>query len=236
MKKLLFGIFAHPDDEAFGPAGSLCMAAKDGVDVHLLLVTDGGGGMNPDKVDDLASQRLSEWQASCDLIGTTSNYALHYKDSTLCNQQYLQIAQKILKRVQLVISGYHEPLTADFMTFEPSGVTGHLDHIAVSYITTYVFEKLANELPSQASPGKLKYYCLAHSLAPKPNTKWLYMPGGAQPEEVDEIVDFSEVADQRLAVMKTHVSQRQDMQENLETRPDSTNKDCHCDHFRYFKG
>ena len=43
MKKLL-AVFAHPDDEAFGPGGTLAKYAKEGVEIHLLCATRGERG------------------------------------------------------------------------------------------------------------------------------------------------------------------------------------------------
>jgi LmbE family N-acetylglucosaminyl deacetylase len=43
MRKLL-AVFAHPDDEAFGPGGTLARYAYQGVEIHLLCATRGEGG------------------------------------------------------------------------------------------------------------------------------------------------------------------------------------------------
>ena len=68
MKKLLFGIFAHPDDEAFGPSATLYKAAQAGTDVHLIVVTDGDSGANVDGHKDLAKK----WHAHrCSIYEST---------------------------------------------------------------------------------------------------------------------------------------------------------------------
>ena len=36
MKKIIFGIFAHPDDEAFGPSGTLLLETRSGTELHLI--------------------------------------------------------------------------------------------------------------------------------------------------------------------------------------------------------
>lgn len=78
MKKVLIGIFAHPDDEAFGPSGTLLKLRDEGWDIHLILLTDGDAGVNVDNVTDLAATRLKEWEASAKLLGAASTHALHY--------------------------------------------------------------------------------------------------------------------------------------------------------------
>ena len=43
--KTLLAAFAHPDDESFGPGGTLARYARQGVDVHVCIVTDGAVGV-----------------------------------------------------------------------------------------------------------------------------------------------------------------------------------------------
>ncbi len=214
MKRVLFGIFAHPDDEAFGPSGLLYKTTQSGDDVHLVLVTDGDAGINSG-YDDLASVRLAEWGASGKLMGATTQTAFHYGDGTLSNNVYEEIAGKMLQHVEAIVSRYDEPVVLDFLTFEPGGLTGHIDHIAVSFMTTYVYERLLDSLPSGASRGRLKYYCLSREQQPTSNTDWIYMPAGRVVDEVDEIVDCADVWDKKLEIMSVHVSQRHDMEAQL---------------------
>ncbi|MFZ2494806.1 MAG: PIG-L family deacetylase [Candidatus Saccharimonadales bacterium] len=62
MKKVIFGIFAHPDDEAFGPAGTLIQEVQNGSEVHLITLTAGQAGSNPDNHEDPGAIRLKEWK------------------------------------------------------------------------------------------------------------------------------------------------------------------------------
>ena len=43
-RKVLLGVFAHPDDESFGPGGTLARYARQGVAVHVIIATDGIAG------------------------------------------------------------------------------------------------------------------------------------------------------------------------------------------------
>ncbi len=54
MTKHLFAVFAHPDDEAFGPSGTLLAETDAGTVLHLVLLTSGEHGINPGH-DNLAS-------------------------------------------------------------------------------------------------------------------------------------------------------------------------------------
>lgn len=77
MKKLnpkkLVCVFAHPDDEAFGPGGGIIHFAKS-CEVHIICVTDGGAGRasDPKMADHLAEVRKNEMRESCQIIGVKS--------------------------------------------------------------------------------------------------------------------------------------------------------------------
>lgn len=235
MKKLLFGIFAHPDDEAFGPSASLYQAAQSGTDVHLILLTDGENGNNPDKTRHLGKVRLGEWEESGSLIGVKSQHALHYPDGGINNNLYLEIAEKIFAVIRKVLKTYNDDASVDFMTYEQGGITGHLDHIAASYITTFVYLKLREESEPHHHINTLKYYCLPHCLAPETNTAWLYMTCGKADKHCDEIFDYTNLQDVKLTIMRAHRSQRSDM-EAIVHRQAATNNPCrYKDHFCYFK-
>lgn len=235
MKKVLFGVFAHPDDESFGPSASLYNEAQNGTDVHLVLVTDGEAGTNPDNIQNLGELRIKEWQESGKLIGAKTGTALHYPDGGLNNNLYLEIAEKISDFVNQTIDTYQEDIEIEFMTFENLGITGHLDHVAVSFITTFCYLKLREKPPKQVSVGKLKYYCLPLEASPRPATHWIYMPTGKKPENVDEVFDYSDLIDKKLEIMKAHYTQKADMQAVLSSLKNFENQDCRCDYFCYFK-
>jgi LmbE family N-acetylglucosaminyl deacetylase len=233
MKKILFGIFAHPDDEAFGPSGTLYKLAQSGTDVHLILVTAGDAGKNSFGYENLRDVRLKEWQKSGELIGATSMYHLGYNDGQLCNNIYLEVAQKIHDYIDSTLKAYDEPICIDLMTFEPRGISGHLDHIAVSYITTYVYLNLKDQLPLHCTCGDLKYFCLSESYVPKSNTNWLYMPSGMKNSEIDEVVDISDEVEQKLKIMQVHESQKEDMEMILKLQKETKTEAQEC--FKIYK-
>ncbi len=83
MTRRLLGVFAHPDDESFGPAGTLAVHSAAGVDVHIVTMTDGAAGAPasgyPDG-DELAAIRRDELQAAAKELGATLHH-LPYRDS-----------------------------------------------------------------------------------------------------------------------------------------------------------
>ncbi len=60
MNKIIVGIFAHPDDEAFGCSPTLIKEASEGSEIHLITLTAGENGCNPDGHNSLGDIRLEE--------------------------------------------------------------------------------------------------------------------------------------------------------------------------------
>lgn len=201
MKSVLFGIFAHPDDEAFGPCGYLIQAVQDGTDVHLICATDGGAGQGDGEI------RIKELQKSTDVIGAKSSSLLGFRDGDLDNNNFKQLETKIRETVINALSRYEEDAEISFVTFEPNGLTGHLDHIAVSFAVTYVFTHSDMWLPQASSLKSLKYFCLCDAQKAEDLNYFIYSPKGHPEEEVDETVDVTNVLDTKKAAIRAHASQ-----------------------------
>jgi LmbE family N-acetylglucosaminyl deacetylase len=118
MKQLLFGVFAHPDDEAFGPSATLLKQAQAGAELHLICATYGENGFNPDQHEDLGAVRRDEWHAAGKRMGAAHLHALGYTDGTLCNNMYFDIAANLDAIVRDAASRYPEGCEISFMTFD----------------------------------------------------------------------------------------------------------------------
>lgn len=210
MKKVMFGIFAHPDDEAFGPSGTLLHIVQRKTDVHLICATDGAAGINCDDCEDLGACRTQEWLAAGKAFGATSMKQLGFADGSLCNGQFHTIAAAVESRIYKVCDRYEEPVEMSFMTFERGGITGHIDHIVMSMVTSYIFHRLKNEPVTSVSIGKLWYFCLPQSVQSQPNTSFVYMPKGLKDADITYVEDVRDVLDKKLAIMRLHHSQRSD--------------------------
>lgn len=230
MKRVLFGIFAHPDDEAFGPSGTLIQEVKAGTEVHLICATQGEAGNNPDNHTDLGMVRHQEWQQSAELIGARSCLQLGYPDGGLSNKLYLEIADKLKAKITEVLAAQTEPIDLQFITFDPGGFTGHLDHVAMSLIITYVYTTLRADLPKQVEKIGLRYFCIPHSELPTANTDWLFMPAGRPDELIDQKNDVSDVYDQKLKVVEAHRTQRDDAAMVKHLRGDGLKTECFYDY------
>lgn len=203
-KKIIAVIVAHPDDEAFGPSGTIAKFAKEGNDVYILCATKGEEG-NQHKKEDLRKVheiREEELLKSAKILGVKRVFFLGFRDGSLSNNLYHQLADSItevLKRIKAEI----------IITFEHRGVSGHIDHIAVSMISSYVFE----HLPAIKT---IYYYCStkkARRLQSKyrPEGYFIYFPPGYDPEDVDKIIDITDVWKTKIKAMNCHKSQLKDV-------------------------
>lgn len=222
MKKLLFGIFAHPDDEAFGPGGALIKAVHDGTELHLITLTLGQNGTNPDNVPDLGALRREEWLKSGQMMGATSQHELDYIDGRLSNIDMLEIADKIQHIVHETVAD--RDVEVEFIGFDLNGLTGHIDHIVASRALCLAFYRLKQ---NDSRFTCIHLFCLPREQNPTINTDWIYMEAGRTPEQIDEIIDAREYHDQIIEVMYIHHSQRND----AETQMRALGRDIGVNHF-----
>ncbi len=207
MKKILFGIFAHPDDEAFGPLGTLLQEARSDTEVHLILLTAGDAGVNPTGELDLGKVRLAEWKAASKLLGATSTQFLGYNDGQLCNNQMVEITERIMEGIKKVTATTPGDAEIELLTFDFTGLSGHIDHIVAARATCLAFFKLKE---TEKRLTRLRLLCLPASFFPADRTEWLYAEKGCSEEEIDEIVDARELQDDIIKIMRTHKTQQAD--------------------------
>lgn len=203
MKPLL-AVFAHPDDEAFGPAGFIALEAKRRF-VHLVCVTNGAAGKNSleGKEKECTEEKLTEirkkeLQKSASILGVKSVQFLEYKDGSLCNGLYHEIAEKIQKIIDDI-----QP--ESILTFEQKGLSGHIDHITVSMICSYLFRQ-------NKKIQSLYLYAIPESRQDMKRTKnyFIYYPKGYRDEEIHKTVSTESVWMIKKKAMLAHASQKHD--------------------------
>lgn len=205
MIKKLLAVFAHPDDEAFGPGGTLARCAAEGAEIHLLCATRGEAGKSS-KTSTAASLGLireKELIKSARILGTEKVEFLDFIDGTLSNSLYHKLAEKIIKKID-------EFKPQILVTTERLGISGHLDHIAVSMVTTYSYRKANHKV------NKLYYYCLPKERRPEElDDYFIYFPEGYEQKDITTRIDFTKYWDQKEAAMKSHRSQMHDVKRIL---------------------
>ncbi|HEU5090775.1 MAG TPA: PIG-L family deacetylase, partial [Roseiflexaceae bacterium] len=84
-EKRILIVYAHPDDESFGNAGTILHYGNAGVDVHYACATRGEAGTVDaallDGYLDVAALRTAELMQAADVLGLASVQLLGYRDS-----------------------------------------------------------------------------------------------------------------------------------------------------------
>jgi len=218
MKKVIFGIFAHPDDEANGPAGTLLLEAKSGTEIHLITLTAGESGMNPDNHADLGAVRLEEWHRAGSLIGAKTMNHLGYEDGKLGNELMLEIAGKIEEFVRSVLAEEAEDTEVEFMAFDLNGLTGHIDHIVASRAACLAFYRLKEH---DKRIERVRLFCLPNEIYPEHDISWVYMEPGRGKSEIGITVDARGLRDEIIGIIRTHHTQRSDGESHIERSGDT---------------
>ena len=207
-RKTIVCIFAHPDDEAFGPGGTIAQMARE-ADVYIICATKGEAGNTKACASGetpLEHMRAGELEASGKILGVKEVFFLGFRDGELCNNKYHEIAEKVEEILQKLKS-------EEIITFEPLGVSGHIDHVAIAMVSSFVFQRLDYI-------KKIWYFCISEEMVARHDPYFIYIPPGYKPTEVDIINDVSNVWDVKIKAMREHKSQSDDAAMLLNTMGD----------------
>lgn len=154
--RTIVALLAHADDEtAVGPA--LARYAREGVQVQMIIVTDGSGGsgkqtylQRPDSGpvgDALVKARADEARCAATTLGAREPILLGFPDGKLGD--YLG-DRTLMSRLTDRIAKEIERLQPDVVvTWGPDGGTGHPDHRIVSNIATQLLRFGAPGMPER---------------------------------------------------------------------------------------
>lgn len=202
----IFGIFAHPDDEAFGPCATLIEFVQAGKNVNILCATKGENGENHfDKNIAIDRIRQEEVKKSSQIIGAQNIEILNFLDGTLSNNLYHKIAKALQDKIQKLAPNKEYSI----MTFDLDGVSGHLDHIAMSFISTYIFHHDEN-------CKSIWYYSKrAKNTTRKSTDYFVYYPKGRADSEISLSHDITALSSKKLLAINCHLSQIEDIKKIL---------------------
>jgi len=202
MKQVIVAVFAHPDDEAFGPGGTLAQFSLEN-DVYIICITGGEAGKNSlaQTESKLSHIRKNELLASAKILGVKKVFFLGFEDGSLSNNLYHKIASKVEKKLTF--------LKPDIViTFEQGGISGHLDHIAAHMITTFVVKNLTKK-------PQLWYYFAPENRRALPNDYFIYFPKAPAQSHADIVINTTAVWATKKLAMLAHKSQAHDAQRIL---------------------
>jgi len=187
-------VVPHPDDEAFGPAGTIARYAAQGVPVDLLTFTRGQRGTQSTAADSpeaLGLLREYETRASARVLGIREVTILDYMDGELDQADVDELAGHVLRAID---RGGIDTIIG----LGPLGLTRHADHIAAHRATLRAAQRAGKEL-------RLFYVAV--------EGRWVKELNLEGPEaEPTHHIDISETLPLKLAALACHSSQEDSRQ------------------------
>ena len=156
VPRTLVAVLAHADDE--GPiAPLLARYAREGVAVHMIVVSDGGAGAGqqghiprPDggvTAEELAAARAEEARCAAQALGLQPPILLGFPDGRLGD--YAGDRSLIYRASQRLAEELQRLRPDVVITWGPDGGTGHPDHRIVSSIVTQLQRTNAPGVPER---------------------------------------------------------------------------------------
>jgi LmbE family N-acetylglucosaminyl deacetylase len=225
----LMVVVAHPDDDAYGMAGTVALHADDpGFRYVLVHATDGAAGdIHPEfpaTRETLGAVRRAEDERAWRALGRSPDRHewFGYDDGGLSGVPF----EELVDRIAVLLRKERPDVVG---TFGPDGITGHPDHVRVGAATDEAFDRIA------AEPGR-GLHRLVHGALPqsvferwnetrrrKGITPWdpdsVYHLRGVPDEQIGISVDTSSVALRVVAGLREHRSQQ-----HVIALPDVTDK------------
>ena len=194
MKKIrIMGIFAHPDDETFGPGATLAKYASLGHDVYVVCATRGQVGQSSDHVitKELGFHRERELRKATQILGLKEVIVLDFYDGSL-NEQQLPVLKRSIEHE------IHKVNPDVVIVYEREGISWHLDHIAVVKAVTQLYDE------GRIKPKKLYYFGLDKKVME------IFGLEGCLNESKLAKIDIKKYWQTKVKAMKAHKSQEKD--------------------------
>lgn len=186
MEKHVLVVFPHPDDEAFGVAGTILSYTEAGTPVTYICLTLGEMGRNMGRPlianrETLPQIRKRELEKACELLGIKDLRCFGMRDKTVefADQEVL------VKRIEEVLLEIEPSLV---ITFYP-GYAVHPDHNATGAAVIQAVQRL----PEQQRPP-------VHALAFSSGCEKIIGPP-------DIVLDVTKHVEKKLKVIEAHESQ-----------------------------
>jgi len=141
MEKRLLCAFAHPDDESFGPSGTIAQIVADpGARVRLVIATRGEAGTigisKRYEPGELARIRQGEMIEAARRLGAEL-FFLGYPDRRVSLVPPEMIVTDLIREIRL-----SRPQA--LLTFHPNGISAHPDHLAMTAALRAAFDVAAD--------------------------------------------------------------------------------------------
>jgi len=203
-------IYAHPDDESFGPAGALARYASTGAWLGGLWLTRGEHGesvLDPAPTpDELAEIRDRDLRDATAIIGYAEVDLQSLPDGGLAGLKtgdLERIVAEAIKRTQPEV----------VLTFGPGGISGHVDHIALSEATTKAFHAARG---TGRSARELYYSAVSAEVARERELEGV--PDG-NPNTFIDVADHVQTHRAALACHARHMADAREMLARIDQQP-----------------
>lgn len=205
-------LLAHPDDETFGPGGTIARYAREGVEVTLVTATRGEEGMTGDPPvtdrDGLGRVREEELKRAAAILGIREVVFLGFRDKELARIPREAIVGKAVEQIRRV-----RPEV--LIGFGPEGVSRHPDHVVMSGVALAAFDAAADpsRFPEQIgnglaphAPCKLYRFEIAREIL----DRWEVPLAGVPERELTTFIDTSGEVETKIAAFSAHRTQERD--------------------------
>lgn len=215
MRKRFLFLMAHPDDETFGPGGTIARYAHAGAEVHLATATRGEAGMvgDPPVTDreHLGEVRARELSAAAEILGIAKVHFLGFLDGQLGSvprEQLVERAVEVVRRVRPHV----------LVGFGPEGVSRHPDHKVMCEVALSAFDRAADPTwypgcdASAWAPLKLYQFEIAQEIF----AGWDVPLSGVPRDRLTSFIDTSEQVETKVRAFHCHGTQEKDIRRILE--------------------
>jgi len=223
----LAAVFAHPDDDTYGLAGTLALAEGD-IEYTLVVATSGEAGPISDPAlasrENLAQVRESEEREALNVAGVQKAdvHFLRYPDGALKEVPRDELVERIAG-----VLGAARPHVV--VTFGPEGITKHDDHITIGAAATEAFH-MARAGAQQAGEaldgtfGRLLYNAIPQTEIQRfweqlrargvdvGDPEGPFMPRGVPDNSITYRVDCSSVVKRKLEAIRAHRTQQVELE------------------------
>ena len=215
MRKRILFLMAHPDDETFGPGGTIARYAHSGEEVRLATATRGEAGMigDPPVTDreHLGEVRARELLAAAEILGLAEVHFLGFVDGQLASVPREQLVERVVELIRRVrphvLAG-----------FGPEGVSRHPDHKVMCEVALSAFDRAADPTwyPGCGGTawGPLKLY--QFEIAKEVFAGWDAPLSGVPRARLTTFVDTSEQVETKIRAFHCHKTQEKDVRRILE--------------------
>jgi len=197
-RSILF-VFAHPDDESHWGSGVAIRCHDEGARTVLVTLTRGGRGTTGGlcSTDELPALREQELREAARALKFDALEILPYLDKEIPN-----IPSDEIRRILVGFIRRERPSV--LVTFDPHGITHHLDHIALSRFVTEAIPAAADArwYPELGAP-----YAVPRLLWTPPVMPWDKEAFPPRPG-VDFLIDTSGWWRERRQALEAHRTQR----------------------------